>query len=166
MPDSLLDFRDAGETIAAGVAETIAGIEGALRGGTYTARQLGNLRASLTGYRDDIVDLRAELDDTDVADFQLYEDGAVTIRLWQWERALRHSLVVLAPQVRAAETVATRLVAGRADQVYVSRSGDTLQRIAARFLGDWREWTRIADANGLGAGELPSGSTIVIPPRR
>lgn len=165
-PTSLLDMRDAAEEVAVGVQGAVDGISVALSTGTSTSRQLSNLRASLTGYRADIVALRGELDGTDVTAFQLYDDGAVTIQLWRWERALRHSLISLASRVRAAEAVTSRLLAGSAREVYVTRSGDTLQRIAARFLGDWQEWPRIAEANSLAPGAIPSGTRLIIPPRR
>jgi nucleoid-associated protein YgaU len=166
MPDSLLDIRDDVEALTEGFTAAVAAIESALTTGTATAAQLSALRADLTGYRGDLAAIRTDLDATDVSDFLVFDDGEILVRLWLWERDTRHALVGLAPKVRAAETVATRLVAGAAREVYVTRKGDTLQRIAARFLGDWRAWPRIADANGLDGGTLTSGTRITIPPKR
>ena len=166
MPDSLLDIRDDVVAVTDGVTAATGNVTAALLTGTATHAQLGSLRAALTGYRADIDAIRADLDATDVEDFLLYDDGAVLIRLWAWERAVRNALIVLAPKVRAAETVAVRLVAGSTREVYVSKSGDTLQSIAAKFLGNWREWPKIADANGITAGALASGTRLVIPPKK
>ena len=166
MPTSLLDIRDDVADIVEGVASATAGVTTALQTGVATPAQLGALRASLTGYRADIDAVRADMDSTDVSTFQLYDDAAVLISLWDWQAGLRSALIKLAPKVRAAETVALRLIAGSARVVYTSKSGDTLQAIAAKFLGDWREWNRIAEANGITAGALASGTRLVIPPKR
>lgn len=166
MTTSLLDIRDDATDLTTGVAAAILAVQAALASGTQTERQLGNLRASLTGYRADLAEIRTMLDATDVLDFQLYDDGAVTIQLWAWERALRHALIALAPAVRSAEAVAEQLVEGSTRDVYTTRSGDTLQTVAAKFLGDWKEWPRIAAANGLAGGAVPSGTRLTIPPRR
>lgn len=166
MADSLTDLRDAALSLASGVSAALASVQSALATGTATPAQLSTLRADLTGYRGDLADLRTDLDATDVADFQLYDDGQVLIQLWIWDRETRRALVALAPKIRAAEDVAERLVAGAAREVYVTRSGDTLQKLAARFLGNWQEWPRLAEANGLDGGALASGTRIVIPPKR
>lgn len=166
MADSLLDIRDAALDLSAGLSAAFASVQTALSTDTATPAQLSALRADFTGYRADLSAIRADLDATDVADFQLYDDGAVLLTLWVWERDTRHDLAMLAPKVRAAETVAARLVAGSARDVYVTRSGDTLQKLATRFLGDWKEWPRIAEANGLSGGTVESGTRITIPPRR
>jgi nucleoid-associated protein YgaU len=166
MPDSLLDIRDDVTDLTASLVAAFATVRTTLATGTATNAQLSALRADLTGYRGDLAAIRVDLDATDVADFQLYDDGAVLIGLWTWERDTRHELALLAPKVRAAETVAVRLVAGATREVYVTRSGDTLQKLAARFLGDWKEWPRIAEANGLDGGALESGTRLIIPPKR
>jgi len=162
----LLDIRDAAEDVATGVAAAIAGIESALTTGTVTAGRLGNLRASLRGHRAEIAAIRGDLDALDVTDYQLYPDAAVTLALWGWERELRHSLVAVAPSVRQAEKIAVRLVSGSARKTVTARAGETLQSIAARELGDWRDWVRLADANGLAPGALVAGTQVVIPGKR
>lgn len=43
------------------------------------------------------------------------------------------------------------------------RSGDTLQRIAARWYGDWTLWPAVRDANGLVSAPPASGQRLEIP---
>jgi nucleoid-associated protein YgaU len=164
--ESLLDIRDAAVDLVDGVGVAVAAVASALSTGTATPQQLGALRSSLTGYRADLAELRDTLDTTDVAEFQLYDGAAVTIALWRWERGTRHDLILLAPKLRAAEQVATRLVSGTTRSTVVVRSGDTLQTIAAREFGSWQEWPRLAAANGLTPGALVPGTTLIIPPKR
>lgn len=162
----LLDIRDAATDALDGITVSLAVVTSALSTGTITAGQLGNLRASLTGHRADIAAIRVDLDALDVTDHQLYDDAAVTLTLWKWERLTRHQLATLLPAVRTAETIATRLVAGSARQVVTARDGDTLQSLAARYLGSWQEWPRLAEVNGLTPGPLTPGAQIAIPAKR
>jgi len=46
---------------------------------------------------------------------------------------------------------------------YIVGRGDTLQSIAASELGEWSEWTRIADANDLDRGDIEVGDELKIP---
>lgn len=60
----------------------------------------------------------------------------------------------------------TRAAAGGVVQVrkHTVRSGDTLQSIAARLMGDWRQWPRIAETNDLDpASSLTVGTELTIP---
>lgn len=60
----------------------------------------------------------------------------------------------------------SRIAAGGAVQVrkHIVHSGDTLQSIAARLMGDWRHWPKIADTNNLDpASPLTVGAELVIP---
>lgn len=135
-------------------------------GAAGTRRALSNVRSTLSGLRSDILGARDDLDATDITSLVRYQDGEDLIRLWRWERELRRSLVRLDGHMRVLEAVVVNALEARADKVYVVRSGDTLQSIAARELGDWREWTRLAEVNGLAPGALTSGTHLRIPPRR
>lgn len=133
----------------------------------FTEADAENLRAGLDGVRSDALAILRELDTTDEADLQVIADGAVRIGIWRWRRAVRRALLDLAGQALAAQDVAREIAAGTPEKVVVSREGDTLQRIAARELGSWEEWPRLLAANpGVAVGELPSGTTLVIPERR
>jgi LysM repeat protein len=49
-------------------------------------------------------------------------------------------------------------------RTHVVNDGDTLYRLAARFYGDGRLWTRIAEANGIDdPTSLRAGQTLIIP---
>ncbi len=162
---AIRDFEAEVGTLLTGISGVVATARTAL-GATGTRRALSNVRSTLSGLRADILSARDDLDATDITDLVRYQDGEDLIRLWQWERGLRRRLVRLDRRLRVAEAVVVNALEARADKVYIVRSGDTLQTIAARQLGDWREWTRLADVNGLGAGALTAGTQIRIPPRR
>lgn len=49
------------------------------------------------------------------------------------------------------------------ETVYVASEGETLQRIAHRFYGDAKAWTRIAEANGKGNASVSGGEVLLIP---
>ena len=133
----------------------------------FTEADAENLRAGLDGVISDGRAVLRELDTTAEADLQVVDDGVVVLGLWRWRRSTRSALLGLVGQARAAQDVALTLAAGTPEKVVVSREGDTLQRIAARELGSWEEWPRLLAANpGVAVGELPSGTTLVIPERR
>ena len=96
---------------------------------------------------------------------QIWEDAAITIELWAWERACRRAMSLLEYQLQAAGAVAAELLSGRQETYHTVRTGETLQSIAQTYLGSWSEWQRIAAANGLKAGPVPVGTTIIIPQR-
>ncbi|WP_298516643.1 LysM peptidoglycan-binding domain-containing protein [uncultured Nocardioides sp.] len=146
--------------------ETTAAVAGALRSGTYTPRQVGHLRATLQGLADDAWEIRHGLDAGDVTRWQLTDRADDTIALWTWERTVRKQLVRFQGQVRKVDEVALQLSTGRRQQTHMVRSGETLQALAARYLGAWTEWPRIAEANGLAPGQPASGTVLVIPDRR
>jgi nucleoid-associated protein YgaU len=126
-----------------------------------------SLRAGLEGVRGDARALLRELDATPEEDLLIVEDGAVLLALWQWRHETRHALVDVIGQTRDVQDLAQEFVGGQRRKVVVSRQGDTLQRIAARELGDWREWPRLLTANpSVGVGALPSGTSLIIPEKR
>ena len=100
------------------------------------------------------------------ADWLVYADPAVEMTVQTWERNLRRALVTLARVARLlAETVVV-LVEGAKHRTYVVRSIDSLQSIARDYLGDWREWPRIAELNGLDPGPLTAGMVLTLPDKR
>ena len=163
----LRDLAAAVQDLVDGVNASVNAVVGALQGGTSTFRDLHGVRASLTGYRADLAGIRGTLDATDVADFNLSGRADTFLRALRWERELRHRLVRLGSQILSAETAAAALEAGVARHVHLVVSGDTLQRLAARYLGDWQAWPRILEANpDLSPGPLTSGTVLVIPAKR
>jgi nucleoid-associated protein YgaU len=66
-----------------------------------------------------------------------------------------HLLEYTAPDVIKARRRKKGGVAGLSQNVavggtYTTREGDTLAKIAARLLNDWRRWKEIGDKNGIG----------------
>lgn len=149
--------------LATGASTSINALQSVLQANAATSRDVRNIRASLTGYRADLATLRVTMDVTDVVDTLIVDTADRRIGLWKWERGLRHNLVVLSGNLLEAETVAEQLELGIKRTVYAVRSGDTLQSIAARELGDWREYKRLAEANGIPVGTLEVGQVLVIP---
>lgn len=145
------------------VVETREAVEDALSEGTYTTRDLRYLQASIAGERTDLRALRRRLDGTDVTLSLAVQTGERIIALWAWERGLRNALLPVEAGLRDTAAAARELERGRALKTYVVRAGDTLQGIAARFLGDWREWTRLLEANGLGGTAIIPGMVLTIP---
>ncbi len=160
---SVLDVVESVEDIAGRMAELQTIIEDP----ELTDEDALTLRAGLDGVRSDSRTLLRELDATPEEDLLLVEDGATLIALWRWRRETRGGLVDLLEQTRTVQDLAAEYVAGAKRKVITSRQGDTLQRIAQRELGDWREWPRLLAANpGISAGALPSGTQLVIPDPR
>lgn len=135
-------------------------------GRSSTRAILSNARSTAEGIRGDISDARNDLDATDIRTLALYETGEGIIALWAWERAVRKQLVALDARFRVLQAMLALRLDATPEVVYIVRSGDTLQSIAAKMLGDWKEWTRLAEVNGLTPGALTAGSTLRIPARR
>ena len=87
----------------------------------------------------------------------------MTLTLWGWERDVRRSLSRMESAIQSSLTIADGLRTGTGLRYYTTRANDTLQSIAARFLGGWQEWPRIAAANGLKAGPVAENTTLIIP---
>lgn len=136
-------------------------------GASPSDADLQSVIAGLDGARADARDLLIDLALLDEESLALVDDGLVTITLWRWRRSTRSAVVELVGQAKVVQEIADGLLTGERERVVVTRSGDTLQRIAARELGDWREWPRLLAANpSVSAGALPSGTSLVIPQRR
>lgn len=135
-----------------------------LTAGTVPDNELRGFLAAVTGFRAEIKACRRVLDARDVRDALVYPDPADTIRLWQWERALRSQLVTTDGQLRTAQEVTAELIDNRPGVTYSTRAGDTLQGLSARFFGSPDSWRRITEANpGLTVGELEPGTILNIP---
>lgn len=160
---SVRDVRDAVSGVAAAVAASVATASALYTTDSATDQTAGALISAITTQQATIRAIRGGLDLTDVEGLQTYDDAAVTLALWTWERAVRRSLTRLESQLAGALAVAVELRSGRALTVYTTRPGDTLQSVAARFLGGWQEWTRIAAANGLAPSPVAAGTPLVIP---
>lgn len=160
---SIATARD--EVLAVGVAVTDAvnAVSAILRTNTATDATIGATASKLTTAAATIREIRAKLDATDVEALQVYEDAAVTLTLWAWERDVRRSLSRMESAIQSSLAIADGLRTGTGLRYYTTRANDTLQSIAARFLGGWQEWPRIAAANGLKAGPVAENTTLIIP---
>lgn len=160
---SVIDARDDVLAVGVAVADAVNAVSTTLRTNTATDQTIGVTASKLTTAAVNIRAIRASLDATDVAALQVYDDAAVTLALWGWERDVRRSLSRMEASIQDALVVATALRTGPGQRYYTTRANDTLQSIAARFLGGWQEWPRIAAANGLKAGPVAENTTLIIP---
>jgi len=159
-------LSDAGEVPAA-VRAVWSEVEDVITDGSATRSDLQHLAAEIDGQLDDIAAIRADLDQVDGEDQIRGTHPDQLVQAWKAERETRRQLVKLAGALLDLAEAVDRITDGDAREVYVSRQGDTLQRIAARLLGDWRAWTDLLEANpDLSPGPLASGTLVVIPERR
>jgi hypothetical protein len=154
------------EAVAVVVQALGSSLSSSLEAGSASREQLGSLSTSLSSVRSRISTVRTSLDEAEVGDWEVYDDPAVRLSVLSWERGLRRTLVILARVARELEATVTVLVEGARRRTYVVRSVDSLQSIAGRFLGDWREWPRIAELNGLDPGPLTAGVVLTLPDKR
>lgn len=121
----------------------------------------------LLDVRDIATDLNTMLDDLAALDptaLLNIESARNLLAIWTLETTFRSQLMALLFQTSRLESLLTQLVQGVEERLVVVRENETLQSIAARELGDWREWTRIIARNpGLSPVTITSGTTIVIP---
>lgn len=160
---SATTLRDDAAAVSATVSAAVDAIADLLRTTTWTDQDVGALVSALTGAASTILAIRSDLDETRMADLQRYEDGATLLALVGWERDIRRALGLLAGQVQGSLAVALELQAGVARGYYTTRPGDTLEGVAALYLGGWQEWPRLAAANGLQPGPVAAGTTLIIP---
>lgn len=161
--ESLFDIAADVADVLARASDVLDEAAPAIESGDWTAPKVGSLRASASSIRADIQRVRVDLDSVDVAGFQRVPNAVGLLELWIWERETRRALVLLGDELRQADEAAETWQQGQRQRVHVVRSGETLQAIAAKYLGDWKEWHRIAAANDLEPGQVPSGTVLVIP---
>lgn len=160
---SVRTARDDVAAVATATAAAMATASALYSTDTATEQTAGALISAITTQQAEIRRIRTDLDATDVEVLQTYDDAAVTLALWTWERNVRRSLSRLESGLLATLAVAVELRAGRALTVYTTRPGDTLESVAAKLLGGWQEWPRIAKANGIPPGPVDAGTPLVIP---
>ena len=151
------------ETLSASIASLITLADAELRKPSPSRGVLQHLHATAVGLREDLRLIRKELDATNVEDSDLLGDGENTLALWTWERALRYAMVRASGVLTRLEKVLASLTDGDGRQVHVVRSGETLQTIAARYLGGWEEWWRLVQANALSSSVVTVGQKLIIP---
>lgn len=131
--------------------------------GTYTDNDIESFSTSIEKYLEDIADIRADLDPKNVTDYVIAERGDAYLRVWLWEKQTRYALAKVARQMIDARDASQELKSGKTKMLYITKHGDTLQSIAAKFLGSWQEWPKIAQANKIEPGIITSGTTLIIP---
>lgn len=105
-----------------------------------------------------------DLEDTDELTLAVIVDASNSLALWRWRTSQRTLMIDFLSQVVEMERLLLTIVSGIEERLVVVRQGETLQSIAARELGDWREWRRLLDRNpGLSPVSIDPGTTIVIP---
>lgn len=150
-------------TLTSDARTALSSLAPLLQTGTATAKDLGAGAAQLTTCAGAIRAVRVDLDALAVEDEQLYPDGGTAIALWRWERSTRYALTRLDGRLTASIAVAKEVQAGQKLTLHTVRAGQSLQAIAAIYLGGWAEWPRIAAANGLKAGPVAVGTVLIIP---
>lgn len=162
---STADIRDA-VTEAVDTARTAASAAvTVLSAGRQTTQDLRSLDAALTAAQGDIRAVRADLDGWDAEAVAVYDDASAILAGWLWERGVRWQLAAVDGLLHASLEATDALLAGRIDRTHVVRVGDTWQSIAARYLGDWREWPRLVALNGSTPAPVAVGTVLRIPGR-
>lgn len=130
-----------------------------------TEAELTGHRAELTDAAADLLTLRRQLDREDMVEHLPWRDARLLLLRWRWERELRHAVLAVDADARRLQERIQALLEGARLTRYVVRAGDTLQKIAAAYLGSWEEWPRIAALNRLEPGQPAVGTVLQIPGR-
>ncbi len=160
---SIPSINAAAGALASNAGAALGSVATLLQLGTASAQDIGATGAQVTTCQTAIRAVRADLDALAVEDAQLWPDGAVAIGLWRWERSLRYGLVRLSGRLTRASAIVAEIATGQGTTLHTVRAGQSLQAIAAIYLGGWAEWPRIAAANGLKAGPVAVGTVLIIP---
>ncbi len=125
--------------------------------------------ALVDGVRNGVKDIRTALDGMDVtADAGGFGSMLASRKIDRllWERDTRLALVSIYESTANVREALVSLSRGRRRQTHTVRRGETLHTLAAKYLGSWSEWTRIADLNDIVPGSvLEPGTVIEIPER-
>lgn len=130
-----------------------------------TEAELTGHRAELTDAAADLLTLRRQLDREDMVEHLPWRDARLLLLRWRWERELRHAVLAVDADARRLQNRIQALLEGARLTRHVVRTGDTLQKIAAAYLGSWEEWPRIAALNRLEPGQPAVGTVLQIPGR-
>jgi len=141
--------------------DLLAGIRGA-----GTVIRASNLTQALNEVRAASVDLRGAHQlltqvswENEVGDdFQRVTETAFD--LGAAHQALSATAVEVQSLIPQLERVAVK---GSTERIYVTRAGETLQRIALAQYGAASSWTAIAERNGLDSATVSAGQVLVLP---
>lgn len=123
--------------------------------GVIAVDAVASLRQSIYIIRDDAAALRARLTGTDYGAAVVPRTGPTVLAAWRWQLETLSSLLRLDAALGRAGALTSSL--NGSTRWVVAREGDTLQRIAARELHDFRRWTEIAAINNLQPGQAVLG---------
>lgn len=160
---SLKPIRDATLALVLAASSSQSNFIDLIDAGTYTDKDIESFNSFANSHLNDIEDIRSSLDPKNVTDYVIAERGDAYLAVWEWEKQTRFALSVVARKLIDAKNAASELKTGKASLLYVTKRGDTLQSIAAKFLGSWQSWSIIADANGIEPGIIEPGTTLIIP---
>lgn len=122
------------------------------------------LLAKVREVESEVADYVVDLTTTDALELAAIVDAANSLALWRWRAAARQSTVRTLRQLRELQSILATFARGVEERLVTVRQGETLQSIAARELGDWREWRRLVERNpGLSPVFIAPGALIVVP---
>jgi len=168
MTATMRTLRDDAATLLADVATALGDVQAAISGGTYTAATVRHLRAEVWGLLADARAWRQALDVVDVEAQQTTADAYITLQALRWERELRHEVQRASYALRRLHEGLESIEVGAARTEQCVQRGDTLQRLAARYLGSWQEWPKLLDANPdlVPGSALVPGALLTVPAKR
>lgn len=156
------------------LAQQMTIFEGALAGlsDPPTVEQASTAVPLLDSVRDTLLTLRSTgLDSFDPTAADPYTTGSGTLAsahirldLWLWERDTRNAITDVYESLTEIRRQLLVVIRGQRRTLHTVRSGDTLQDLAVRYYGDFREWPRIAAHNDITpATALTPGTVLDIP---
>ena len=99
-------------------------------------------------------------------DIVAYDDVVAMLSFEEWTRTTQTESVRLYGSARAAQIDARSRAAQRIRTIYRARSGDSLERIATKYLGSPDSWRLIYDANNMDSILVVPGRDYIIPEKQ
>lgn len=131
-----------------------------------THHKLLALAASFGRVAGSATDLAASVQELASADIVAYDDISAMLGSEEWLRTTHAEAMQMFASARAGQLDARSRAAQRIRTIYRTKNGDSLERIAERFLGSPDSWRLIYDANDLDSIVLPVGLDLIIPEKQ